>query len=267
MYLVNDVVATTHKVGNAAWMLAAKCKRILLPKRDYVRYRGSRLPPRELRFNGPDHADEAFLLASANDEARRVTERLGYDPSRLLVDIGCGQGRLAIGLARRFSTAHYLGLDVSARSIDWCKKHIAARHPSYRFEHLDLVNGRYNPDGRTLSSEFRLPVDDGAAGIIYVWGVVTNMEPDHFPVYAREMSRMLRPGGQAFLTANVEDDVPPVSINPPNYVSFEYHGPLHIVRYERGYFLEVFKQAGFALKAFDYHATSNCQSDLYFVKK
>lgn len=264
---LNDVVATTHKVGSAAWMLAAKCKKILLPKRDYVAYRGSRLPPREMRFNGPDHADEAFLLASASYEARRVVDRLGYDPSQLLVDIGCGQGRLAIGLARHFRTARYLGLDVSARSIAWCKKHIAGRYPSYEFQHLNLVNARYNPDGRTLSREFHLPVDAGAAGIVYVWGVVTNMEPDHLPVYAGEISRMLRAGGEAFLTANVEDNVPPVSINPPNYVSFEYHGPLHIVRYERAHFLEVFALAGLTLKAFDYHASGNCQSDLYFVKK
>jgi SAM-dependent methyltransferase len=254
-------------IGKVAWKLAAKGKRLLLPPRDYVSFQGSRLPVPELRFNGPDYADDAFLLRSSDQEAERVTGKLRYDPSDLLVDLGCGQGRLAIGLVRVLPQARYLGLDVSAPSIVWCAKHISRRYPSYAFKHIDVVNARYNPNGFSLAPQFRLPVADGSAGLVYVWGVVTNMEPEHLSLYATEIGRMLRPGGQAFLTANVEEHVPEVSINPANYVSFEYHGPLHIVRYEHRYFVEVFGQAGLHLERLDYHASGNCQSDLYFVKK
>jgi len=257
-------IATIRNAGKFAWKFASRGKQILLPKRDYVTYKGVRIPARELRFNGRDYRDDAFFLASADGEARRVAERLGYNPTELLVDLGCGQGRLAIGLTRLFDTARYLGLDVSARSIVWCNKHIGQRFPSYKFQHVDLVNARYNPHGQSLSEKFRLPVDDGAASIVYLWGVVTNMEPEHLAVYASEIARMLQPGGKAFLTANLEENVPAVSINPPDYVSFEYHGPLNLVRYEKQYFLEVLERAGLALEQINYHATSNCQSDLYF---
>jgi hypothetical protein len=93
------------------------------------------------------------------------------------------------------------------------------------------------------------------------------MEPDHLSVYASEISRMLRRGGNLFLTANVEDQVPQVSINPENYTAFTCQGPLHIVRYERQYFLDVFQRAGLILTDFAYHAAGNCQSDMYFVKQ
>jgi SAM-dependent methyltransferase len=255
------------RISEVAGKIATKGKRLLLPPRDYVTFKGSRLPARELRFNGPDYADDAFLLRSSADEAERVTGELRYDASELLVDLGCGQGRLAVGLVRLLPQARYLGLDVSAPSIEWCAKHIGRQHPSYQFKHVDVVNARYNPSGRSLASQFRLPVGDASAGLVYAWGVVTNMEPEHLGVYAGEVGRMLRSGGRAFFTANVEDNVPEVSVNPENYVSFEYRGPLHIVRYERRYFLDVLERAGLQLERLDHHGSGNCQSDLYFVKK
>lgn len=259
-------ISTIRDAEQLAWKVASRGQHVLFPGRDYVTYRGTRLPARELRFNGSEYQEEAYLLASADAEARRVVEKLGYDPTELLVDLGCGQGRLAIGLGRLVGAARYLGLDVSARSIAWCNEHIRRRDPSYRFHHLDLVNARYNPYGARLSDRFRLPVDDDVASIVFLWGVVTNMEPEHLAVYASEIHRILRPGGKAFFTANLEQDVPAVSINPANYVSFEYHGPLNIVRYEEQYFLEVLERAGLVLEQMDYHASAHCQSDLYFSK-
>ena len=100
-----------------------------------------------------------------------------------------------------------------------------------------------------------------------MWGVVTNMEPEHLSTYAQDISRILRPDGKLFLTANVEASVPQVSINPENYVPFVCRGPLHIMRYERQYFLDVFQHAGLNLTQFAYHAAGNCQSDMYFAKE
>ncbi len=247
--------------------MAGRGKKLLFPHRDYREWHGSILPAPELRFNGSDQQDDEFYLASAIREADRVISKLGCGPSSFLVDIGCGQGRLPIGLVLRLDRLRYLGLDVSRPSIEWCKQHIESRHPSYAFEHVDLVNARYNPEGRALPPDFRLPVPNEAADVVYMWGVVTNMEPAHLPVYAREIARMLRPGGRLFMTANVEDDVPPITINPENYTSFSCHGPLHIVRYERRYFLDVFEQCGLPLTDYAHHAAGNCQSDLYFAKQ
>lgn len=260
-------VSAIREAGRLAWRMAAKGKRMLFPKKDYVVHKGSLLPPPGLRFNGPDYENDEFLLASSIKEAERVITKLGYTPRDFLVDIGCGQGRLSIGLVRDFGNARYLGLDVSEASIQWCKRHIEKRYPSYKFQHVNVVNARYNPSGNPLPIDFHLPVTDGVADVVYMWGVVTNMEPEHVSVYASEMSRMLRHGGKTFLTANVEDNVPEVSINPENYTAFACQGPLHIVRYERQYFVDVFQRAGLALTETAYHVAGNCQSELYFVKQ
>jgi SAM-dependent methyltransferase len=254
-------------VGELARQFASKGKRTLFPTRDHVFYKGSVLPHRDLRFNGPDQQCDSFYLASAIAEAKRVVGVMGYIARGLLVDIGCGQGRLAIGLIRDLPQARYLGLDVSARSIDWCTNHLETRHPSYRFRHINLVNALYNPRGNALAPAFHLPVTSGTADIVYMWGVVTNMEPEHLVPYAEEISRILRPGGKLFLTANIEANVPKVSINPENYVPFVCSGPLHIVRYERQYFLDVFQSAGLKLTQFAYHAAGNCQSEMYFANE
>lgn len=263
--------AAARSAGRAAAgfirSIAGRGKRLLFPYRDYRVWHGSVLPAPELRFNGPDQQDDAFYLASSMREADRVISKLGCEPSSVLVDIGCGQGRLPIGLVLRLAQLRYLGLDVSHRSIDWCQRHIQSRHPTYAFQHIDLVNARYNPQGRALPPDFRLPVPDGGADVVYLWGVVTNMEPEHLPVYTREIARMLRPGGRLFLTANVEDGVPPVSINPENYTRFACRGPLHIVRYDRRYFLDTFAQCGLAMTDYAHHAAGNCQSDLYFIRR
>jgi SAM-dependent methyltransferase len=269
MYETKQLPHTSARrtVGELARQFASIGKRTLFPTRDQVFYKGSVLPHRDLRFNGPDQQVDAFYLASAIAEAKRVVRVMGYTPRGLLVDIGCGQGRLAIGLIRDLPQARYLGLDVSARSIDWCAKHLESRHPSYRFRHVNLVNALYNPLGNALAPAFRLPVASGVADMVYMWGVVTNMEPEHLVPYAQEISRILRPGGKLFLTANVEASVPQVSINPENYVPFVCRGPLHIVRYEKQYFLDVFQHAGLKLTQFAYHAAGNCQSEMYFAKE
>jgi hypothetical protein len=79
--------------------------------------------------------------------------------------------------------------------------------------------------------------------------VFTNMEPGDIAIYAREFRRLLKPGGQVFLTAFVEEDVPPVTINPTDYL-IEIAGPLHVARYEKGYLLGLLTAAGLEVKHF-----------------
>lgn len=261
------MLASVRHFADAIRGIVRAQARRLVPWKPYVVHRGHRLPRPEGRLNGPDQRDDEFYVQSCLAEARRVREALECNPDELVVDVGCGQGRLAIGLSSGGRRQRYVGIDVSAESINWCVQHISARFPSYRFVHLDLINARYNPGGAALADEFKFPVADGEATVVYMWGVVTNMEPEHLPAYAAEIRRILMPGGRLFLTANVEEYVPPVSINPEGYTAFTCNGPLHIVRYERGYFNGFFERAGLMLSGFAHHAAGNCQSDLYFIKQ
>ena len=232
----------------------------------YTIHRGSILPPRDQRMGGTEYEDDDFFLDSAIGEARRVAAVLKAGPDDLLVDIGCGEGRLPIGLLHESCSLRYLGLDVKRTAIAWCQEYLQQWHPAFRFEHVDVLNARYNPTGRAPLPEDELPVATGSADIVYMWGVLTNMEPEYFPLYAREAARILRHGGRAFVTAHVEAGVPDASVNPDRYTPYRCDGPLHAVRYEREYFIDTFRATGLTLTGMDYHAAGNCQSELYFVR-
>ena len=218
-------------------------------------------------MGGTEYEDDGFFLDSAISEARRVVTRLQVGADDFLVDIGCGEGRLPIGLIHESRSLRYLGLDVKRNAIAWCQEYIQQWHPAFRFEHVDVLNARYNPSGRALLPEDEIPVETGSADTVYMWGVLTNMEPDHFPPYAKEAARILRRGGRVFVTAHVEEGVPVASVNPESYTPYRCQGPLHAVRYEREYLIDTFQQVGLALTELEYHAAGNCQSELYFEKQ
>lgn len=209
-----------------------------------------------------------FFLQSAVVEATRLPARLGYTRSSRLVDVGCGLGRLAIGLLEEFGDVEYLGVDASPEFVDWCRKHIEQRHPTFRFVHYDVANEMYNPNGTVHGAQIRLPLASASADVVYVWGVFTNMEPEHVPVYVSELSRIVRYGGRIFLTAFVEDDVPQVSINPTGYVPYDCTLPLCVVRHNKEHFFSLFKREGLTVEDFRYHGGMfPKQSEIYLTKE
>ncbi len=193
-------------------------------------------------------------------------ERLECNKDSHVVDIGCGQGRLAIGLLREVGALNYVGFDVSKTSIDWCKKHIQRCHPSFRFFHLDVENERYNPTGKSIPNDFRFPLMDSRVDVAYLWSVFTNMRPEHMRIYLSDISRIMRMGGSVFLTAFVEKGVPAVSINPSDYVPFEYGGPLHVVRYEEEHLFSAFRERGLIVHDFQHHKGMYNQSEIYLKR-
>jgi SAM-dependent methyltransferase len=237
---------------------------------EFVIHRGFRLPPRELRARmcGEAFCSDSFFLQSAVVEATRLAARLGYSRESRLVDIGCGAGRLATGLLAEFGEVDYLGLDANRTFLDWCREHIQRVHPTYRFVHYDVVNELYNPLGTVDGAKIQLPVESQSADIVYLWGVFTNMRPDHTTVYLSEASRIARHGGRLFLTAFVEDDVPPVSYNPPDYVPYDCTVPLAVVQYNRQDFFSLLAQHGLQVEEFRHHGGMfPKQSEIYLVKR
>ncbi|MBI3448826.1 MAG: class I SAM-dependent methyltransferase [Acidobacteria bacterium] len=184
-----------------------------------------------------------------------------------MLDIGCGPGRLAIGLMRRgLELKAYRGLDVNLRSIRWCQRYITRVRPEFRFVKVDVLNSRYNPNGRALDSGISLPFPDGEFDIIYLYSVFSHMTEPEVRIYLGEMRRLLTPTGRIFLTGFVEEGVPQVVVNPDNYRQ-QWKGPLHCVRYERGFFEALLRQFGFILDHFEHGTETNGQSGMYVSKE
>jgi SAM-dependent methyltransferase len=255
---------TPGRVAKKLWRLASH--------KEYVSYRGMRLPPNDVRrsMSGDAFGSNEWFLHSGIVEALRLRARLGYTPGSKIVDIGSGLGRLATGLLWEFGeNVNYLGLEVKRDYVEWCKKHIEAAHPSFRFVHIDVSNERYNPNGvQKGRNQIRLPTEDNSVDIVYLWGVFTNMAPEEVLIYIAEIHRILRPGGKAFLTAFVEKGVPEVSFNPPKYGPYEYDGsPLFVVRYDYEFLMSAFARHGLHVDEFRHHGGGTpYHSEIYLSK-
>jgi hypothetical protein len=154
----------------------------------------------------------------------------------------------------------YTGNDVHRDSILWCKKHIEARHPTFRFHLLPVRNERYNPRGLDLTPGFQFDLPARGFDLIHVYSVFTNMAESDMRIYLMDFRRLLAEDGQVFFTAYAEDGVPPVTINPERYISRPCSGPLHAVRYERTHLLSILEELGYAVEQFEHRVEVNGQS-------
>lgn len=165
-----------------------------------VVHRGQPIPPLALRNHmcGEAFLSNDFYLQSAVVEATRLPAQLGFTPGSRVIDVGCGLGRLATGMIEELGEdVDYLGIEPNRPFYEWCRDNIEASHPGYRFVHVDVVSELYNPEGTVDGDALRLPVESDSVDIVYVWGVFTNIIPEHVETYVAEFRRVVRDGEES----------------------------------------------------------------------
>jgi SAM-dependent methyltransferase len=124
----------------------------------------------------------------------------------VVLDLGCGTGRMAIPLQRFLAgNGRYIGVDVDAQLIDWCKENIQAQDRRFEFVHLPARNNLYNPDGRVETTEVALPILESSISFAFATSVLTHLRAAHAAHYLRELGRVLRPNGRLLITAFLMD--------------------------------------------------------------
>ena len=106
------------------------------------------------------------------------------DGDALVVDLGCGRGEdlLALAARHRDPRARFIGLDASERSVAAAAERAAG-------------DGRVAVRQHRLAD--RLPFDDASTDVVYSHNLVECL-PDR-DAFAREVARVLRPGGLAVI--------------------------------------------------------------------
>jgi SAM-dependent methyltransferase len=127
----------------------------------------------------------------------------GLQPFESVLDIGCGIGRMAVPLTQYLDSekAFYEGIDPVNAGVEWCVHNITSSHPNFRFCRVDVAHELYNPGGAIAGHEIVLPFSDGKFDFVTMVSVATHLPEAEISAYAREIMRLLRPGGRLFLTA------------------------------------------------------------------
>jgi SAM-dependent methyltransferase len=151
-----------------------------------------------LAYGDPDLP--AFWAGGERD-LDTILSSLGVSLARsdVVVDVGCGVGRLTRPLAAR--AARVVGIDVSREMLDLAREHNA---------HLDNVEWLHG-DGESLR-----PVEDASVDAL-VSHVVFQHIPDPRVTlgYVGEMGRVLRPGGWAAFQVSTDPSIHRPRPGPP----------------------------------------------------
>ena len=141
------------------------------------------LPPPELRTHVGRVADAANFLGQGLSSSSRVIEVFGEAPEGLVLDWGCGSGRTLNWLSRRPGWRdNYRGCDVDAEAIAWLSGN--------GFRDAVAVCGDHPP----------LPYPDNHFAGLFCFSVLTHIHPQNHAAWYRDIHRVLKPGGRAYLT-------------------------------------------------------------------
>ncbi|HEY1250056.1 MAG TPA: class I SAM-dependent methyltransferase [Thermoanaerobaculia bacterium] len=163
------------------------------------------LPPLWLRR----HTGPVGDFESAAAGMVRLLEELELLPvSGTVLDCGCGAGAMAAALEGRLGEdGRYVGFDVHAPSIRWCRRRFAS-DGRLTFALADVASAYGSPRGAPASG-YRFPIDDGGAGLVLAKSLFTHLLRDDAAHYLREIRRALRPGSPALVTAFLFDETGP----------------------------------------------------------
>lgn len=186
-----------------------------------------------------------------------------------ILDIGCGPGRLALGLIKNNATIQkYVGVDVNKTPIEWCKTNLTTLNGNYNFFHLNKYNARYAPlNSMEKISYFDSDVFKDKYDLVYLYSVFSHLEPDDLIDYLNLFKNILEPNGVVYTTVFVGDEVDTYEENPAHlsFLTFKPAGRLHVCYYNKNYFEELVKNAGLKILECSYRFQEENDGQMLYI--
>jgi len=163
---------------------------------DRLKARRSMIPPESMNFVGG--GDFTKIGEEFNNY---FIELANLQPNDRVLDVGCGIGRMAIPLTNYLSKeGEYWGFDIVKKGIEWCQSRISSKFSNFHFQHSDVYNKFYNPDGKVQAQNFQFPFEDESFDFVFLTSVFTHMLPPDLENYMCEISRVLKTEGKCLIT-------------------------------------------------------------------
>jgi SAM-dependent methyltransferase len=220
------------------------------------------VPPVKDMFDGPQSLDT--FKANGEEFLRIYKDICGLRPDEAMLDVGCGIGRKTLPLTQYFNQqAQYEGIDVTKAGIDWCREKISPRFTNFGFQHIDVYNQLYNPNGSVLPIEYQFPFADETFSFVMLGSVFTHMLPDDLRNYLSEVRRVLKKGERCLISYFLlnEESLPLIeagkstldfkhSFKEYRVVSLE--SPEDAIAFDQKWIEEVYRSMDFEIKRIDY---------------
>src|SRR2546423_913925 len=129
---------------------------------------------------------------------------------RLVLDVGCGCGRIATGLTQFLNeTSEYVGVDIVPGLVEFGRKFITPRYSHFKFLLLDEGNFTYDafcPNGSAVDiAKLSEACPAGSVDLAISISLFTHFDYAAAVDMLKNVSRMLARGGEAFVTIYVVD--------------------------------------------------------------
>jgi SAM-dependent methyltransferase len=205
--------------------------------RRYPRWQGVvPLPPEGLMWSAGAPDVENFLVVG---DAWTQLVRRHLPPRGIVLDAGCGCGRLARSLIADPAVGGYVGFDCIAASITWCETHVLPAYAGRRceFHRIDARSAEYNPAGTLRAEDVRFPSGSASFDLVVAASLFTHLLEADAARYLREIARVLKPTGTALIT-----------IRATAAAGETYSGNESCIDVDRAHFLAMARSAGLELR-------------------
>lgn len=139
-------------------------------------------------------------IETGRDWAGRIISFGGLKPSDRVLDVGCGNGRVAAWLTPFLSTGEYYGFDIRKDEIDWLNDHVSTKFSNFHFNYSPVYNAFYNSEGNIPADHYEFPYSKEHFDFVYLTSIFTHMLPTDLSHYLSEIHRVLKPGGRCFIS-------------------------------------------------------------------
>lgn len=160
-------------------------------------YYRSVIPPRHLRRSG---INIQAYVSRGKIQAERCIKYGGLNSKTNMLEIGCGDGRLARTLINVITGGTYTGIEVNLNYVNFLNGEISRKYNNFRFIHADLFHSYYNPAGAQRTVEYLFPFQDESFDFVYLKSVFTHFLPAEQEHYVSEIERVLRKNGVMLAT-------------------------------------------------------------------
>ncbi len=217
----------------------------------------SYLPPYSIRVRSTGVSKECLAMNFYKDGVKfsnLLKDHASLNSESKVLEIGCGCGRTAFALSSILDDGNYYGVDIEKISLDSCKKRPIFLKKNFHFEHLDIQNDEYNPDGKSRADTYKFLYDSNSFNIVFMISVFTHMLTDDVKNYIAEISRILKPEGYCMFSTFLMDHGRNSNTND---LSFPYNESCHYfhnqsmpeiaVGYDLDFYVSEFASVGMTL--------------------